>query len=85
MPSVLRKEPIDMFVHDSEHTYDNMRREFATVWDYLRPGGAVVADDVGGNPAFDELMLKKDVALAIVIGEIAKSHSKFGVVLKSAS
>jgi predicted O-methyltransferase YrrM len=46
---------VDLFVHDSLHTYRNMRREFDLVWPYLRTGGVIVADDVERNRAFGEL------------------------------
>lgn len=46
---------IDLFVHDSLHTYDNMRFEFAEAWLRLREGGIVLADDIQGNAAFAEL------------------------------
>jgi predicted O-methyltransferase YrrM len=46
---------VDLFVHDSLHTYRNMRREFEVVWPRLRTGGMILADDVERNRAFDEL------------------------------
>ena len=49
---------VDLFVHDSLHTLGNMRREFESVWPYLRTGGALLADDVERNRAFGELRLR---------------------------
>jgi predicted O-methyltransferase YrrM len=46
--------PIDFFMHDSEHSYECMRFEFETAWAAMRDGGALVADDVNVNPAWDE-------------------------------
>ena len=34
--------PIDIFVHDSLHTYDHMMFEFRTAWPYLREGGILI-------------------------------------------
>jgi predicted O-methyltransferase YrrM len=51
-------EIVDLFVHDSLHTYRNMRREFEKIWPHLRTGGALVADDVERNRAFGELRQK---------------------------
>jgi hypothetical protein len=48
----------DLFVHDSLHTYRNMRREFETVWPRLRTGGVILADDVERNRAFGDLLQK---------------------------
>ncbi|HSJ05449.1 MAG TPA: class I SAM-dependent methyltransferase [Longimicrobiales bacterium] len=46
---------VDVFVHDSLHTYGNMRMEFGAAWPRLGHPGAIVADDVEGNRAFLEL------------------------------
>jgi hypothetical protein len=46
---------VDLFVHDSLHTYRNMRREFDIVWPRLRNGGLLLADDIERNQAFGEL------------------------------
>jgi len=43
---------IDMFLHDSEHTYDYMISEFTLAWQYLRRGGIFLSDDVDWNDAF---------------------------------
>ncbi len=56
LPGLLaRLEPIDVFLHDSEHSYECMSFELAAAFEALRPGGALVADDVDGNGAFHEL------------------------------
>ncbi|HEX2506215.1 MAG TPA: class I SAM-dependent methyltransferase [Gaiellaceae bacterium] len=44
---------LDLFVHDSLHTGRNVRFELETVWPALRPGGAMVVDDIGHSLAFD--------------------------------
>jgi predicted O-methyltransferase YrrM len=59
LPCILEElETVDLFVHDSLHTYRNMRQEFEAVWPRLRSGGALVADDVERNRAFGELRQK---------------------------
>ena len=40
---------IDLFIHDSFHTERNLRYELDHAWDALRPGGAVLVDDVDYN------------------------------------
>ncbi len=45
-------EPIDLFVHDSEHTYDCMMYEYRTAWKHLRSGGLLLSDDIDWNDAF---------------------------------
>lgn len=36
---------VDVFLHDSEHSYENMMFEFNTVWHHIRHGGILLADD----------------------------------------
>ena len=43
---------IDLFVHDSIHSERNVRFELDHAWPALRPGGAVVVDDVDANRGF---------------------------------
>jgi hypothetical protein len=55
-PLLDRLGQIDLFVHDSEHSYECMNFEFRAAWPALRKGGALVADDWNWNDAFEELM-----------------------------
>jgi len=50
--------PIDIFFHDSLHTYKNMKREFNTVWPFIKKDGFLISDDVLHNNAFYELHSK---------------------------
>jgi predicted O-methyltransferase YrrM len=59
-PLLERLGEIDLFVHDSEHSYECMRFEFDTAWPALREGGALVADDWNWNDAFGELARAAD-------------------------
>ena len=67
MPELLRRTgAVDLFLHDSLHTYRNMRREFEAVWPRLRAGGLVLADDVERNLAFGELRRKNPALWRVV-------------------
>lgn len=46
-------EGIDLFLHDSEHSLPCMMFEFELAWEWLRPGGVLVADDIDWNDAFE--------------------------------
>ena len=46
--------PVDVFFHDSEHSYENMSWEFRTLWPGLRKGGILVAHNVDVNNAFSD-------------------------------
>jgi predicted O-methyltransferase YrrM len=55
LPSLLAKlRTIDLFIHDSLHTYDHMLWEYRTAFPYLRPGGLLFSDDAAWNSAFSE-------------------------------
>ncbi len=59
--------PIDVFVHDSHHSKYNMLFEMACAWPALRPGGALVVDDIDLNCAFEEFC--QTVSAEKLIGE----------------
>jgi len=50
LPKVLAKLPmIDMFYHDSDHTYNHMMFEFTEAKKKLSAGGLIVGDDISWN------------------------------------
>ena len=51
---------VDIFLHDSEHSYTNMKFEFSTVLRYMKNGSLLLLDDVRSNSAFQELSDVKD-------------------------
>jgi predicted O-methyltransferase YrrM len=55
LPTLLAKlGTIDIFIHDSLHTYDHMLWEYRVAFPYLRPGGLLFSDDAAWNSAFPE-------------------------------
>jgi hypothetical protein len=55
LPKLLdRIGPLNFFVHDSLHTYRNMKRELLTITPSLSRPAVVVSDDIESNPAFSE-------------------------------
>jgi cephalosporin hydroxylase len=48
-------QSIDIFYHDSQHTYEHMGKEFEIIRSRVRQGGLILADDATGNSAFREL------------------------------
>ncbi len=40
---------VDIFIQDSEHTYDNMMFEYSTAWPHIRKGGLLVSHDVSSD------------------------------------
>ena len=51
-PLLSELRAIDVFLHDSLHTYDNMLFEYRTAWPFLTPGGLLLSHDIGRNSAF---------------------------------
>jgi hypothetical protein len=53
LPGLLaRVKTVDLFLHDSLHTFDHMDWEFRTAWPYLPPGALLMSDDIFWNSAF---------------------------------
>ena len=48
----LPSSPIDLFLHDSDHSYANQSAEYVAAWSILRPGGLLLSDDVDWSCAF---------------------------------
>ncbi len=51
-PVFERHSEVDIFLHDSEHTYDTMWGEFVLAWDHIRSGGLLIADNINNTQAF---------------------------------
>ena len=57
LPALLSKlGQIDLFIHDSLHSERNVRFELDRAWAALRPGGAVVVDDIDVNWGFHSFL-----------------------------
>ena len=55
LPGLLEEiKEVDMFLHDSEHSYENMYWEYKTAWGCIRKGGLLLSHDISMNAAFRE-------------------------------
>ena len=70
---------IDIFFHDSLHTYDHMMFEYLTSWDYIKEGGVLFSDDIvvmngkGHSPLVDFADLQqKEIVVYNVLGGLQK-------------
>jgi predicted O-methyltransferase YrrM len=53
LPRVLAAEsPVDVFIHDSDHSYTHMMFEMSLAWYYLKAGGWLLVDNIESNHAF---------------------------------
>ena len=63
LPLLLQNlKKVDIFFHDSDHSYDHMMMEFTAVWKYLQPGSYLLADDITDNDAFRDFAEEKNTA-----------------------
>jgi methyltransferase family protein len=49
---------VDLFLHDSDHSYENMVFEFEQALPRLVPGGVLMSDDTHLHPAWDDFCAK---------------------------
>jgi len=77
LPKLLSElRSIDIFFHDSRHTYKNMMNEYNIVWPYLRYGGLLLSDDATSNDAFLDFadrVKQKPIIMFGRIGAIRKN------------
>ncbi len=65
LPALLsRLDSIDIFFHDSDHSYAHQLWEYRTAWPLVREGGLLASDDVDWTAAFADF--SKEVARAPV-------------------
>ena len=80
LPKILeRQKKIDVFMHDSLHTYDHMMFEYTTSWDFIKKNGLLLSDDIvvmngkGHSPFVDFAESKqKEIVVYNVLGGLRK-------------
>ena len=80
LPEILKKlKKIDIFFHDSMHTYDHMMFEYTTTWNFIKKGGLLLSDDIvvmngkGHSPFIDFAESKqKEIVVYNVLGGMQK-------------
>lgn len=79
LPAILKDlNSLDIFIHDSLHSYEHMKFEYEQAYPYLRGGGILISDDALWNRAFPEFAQMVRAPMARVIRGI-------GVLQKSAA
>ena len=68
---------IEMFLHDSEHSYKNMTFEFDWAYLHLTNGGLLTSDDISWNMAFDDFIKKHSDMKRLL------DDKQFGVAIKN--
>jgi hypothetical protein len=73
---------IDLFIHDSLHTGSNTRFELESAWSVLRPGGAVIVDDVYTSLVFRDFVSAARPRWSCIAANPDGSY-RFGIILRS--
>ncbi len=81
LPAVLEQyNCVDIFLHDSLHTYEHQLFEYNTAWPYVMPRGLLLSDDIFWSAAFHRFCKKQQVRY-VNVGRFGG----FGTVRKSGS
>jgi len=72
---------VDLFVHDSLHTEENVWFELTTAWAALAPGGALLADDIQESAAFERFARAAGSGRTVVVAAESKPAA-FGIAIK---
>jgi predicted O-methyltransferase YrrM len=80
LPELMKRiEKVDLFFHDSEHTYENMMREYQIVWPHIRNDGILMSHDINWNNAFADFSNQIDRDSIIIDPEV---RSKSGIIIR---
>jgi predicted O-methyltransferase YrrM len=61
LPREIAGRDVDMFVHDSDHSYDHETFEFETVVSHATEGAALISDNPHGSTAFTDFCVRHDL------------------------
>jgi len=80
LPTLVREvSPIDIFLHDADHTYPSQLEEYETAWPQLRSGGVLLSDDVC-NVAFIDFA--RSVGVRPILIATASEPNAVGAITK---
>ena len=71
----IKRDQIDMFMHDSDHSYVSMTNEFNAIKSHMSINGLVLSDDIEENNAFMDFALSVNVEPKIIA-----SYKCFGII-----
>lgn len=71
---------IDIFFHDSAHTYTNMMYEFEWAYPRLRKGGLIISDDISFNNSMFDFARRNDEEEFFI--QTSTKRAKAGAIIK---
>jgi Methyltransferase domain len=72
---------IGLFVHDSATLYEIQRMELKSVWRHMSPSGAIIANRIDRNTAFEEFTQERQVDHWFAVEEPQKHLHRVGLIL----
>jgi hypothetical protein len=70
LPLLRHLTAVDIFIHDSEHSFENMYEEYETAWRFLASNGILLSDDIHLNQAFRRFTSKLEMRPTKIIHSI---------------
>jgi predicted O-methyltransferase YrrM len=70
---------IDIFIHDSMHSYENMLYEYEAAWPFIKERGFLISDDVSATNAFHDFCSRLDLKPLLIS---QKKKSLLGILQK---
>jgi hypothetical protein len=85
LPVLFEDMRCNYFVHDSEHTYENMMFELNTAWQNIAFDGIIVCDNVDWSSAFSDFCKQNKIDSVSVSeeGNIDQGTTRFGIIRKA--
>jgi len=71
---------LDIFIHDSSHTYENMMFEFNIIIKKIKKEGVIISDDIIDNDAFYDFTRMNNVKKYVVK---VKGNQGLGIIIKN--
>ena len=77
LPKVLSEcKEVDIFLHDSYHTYEFMTFEFRTAWKYITNNGMLLSHDINANKAFEDFVKEVKPTYTAIFGMLGAIRKK---------
>jgi len=73
---------LDIFLHDSKHTYEHMLWEFETIWPVLKENGILISDNINWCSAFDDFAIKVGKRNIKLKKDKTSDTEIFGIIVK---
>lgn len=73
---------VDLFLHDSLHSYENMTFEYNLALNYVKKGGYIMSDNIDWHSAFYDICNSKDLKCKTYLAyfESPKLKNNFGLI-----